>query len=338
MRPYIICLTALMIAGCSAGSSNALAPNPALPQDASRISQHHVLRTLNHYSCPATGAIVYVSDLNNDVINVYKGDLAGQPPCGQIGSRSSLSGPGELFVQPSSHDLYVANSGFPKVEVFHRGRINPYNSYVDQSHQPVQFQGAAVTSDGTLIANNDCSLSTWTLGSNGGTFVGFFEKKNCQESYSTAIAVDKNDTVYYDGMIGGFFNPYPAVFTVSCPRGNCGTQHKVEGLRPVLLYGPQGMAFDGAGDLLVTVNGNYPIGSTLPDGSTGETFALPNPIPKVFHISGYPEGMAINQGSDRWFVALTYGGAAEYSYPSGQFIGSVPANANGYMDGVAVDQ
>lgn len=54
---------------------------------------------------------MYVSDYNNDVINVYKGNLAGQAPCGHIGSHATLSAPDGLFVQVKTHDLYVANRG-----------------------------------------------------------------------------------------------------------------------------------------------------------------------------------------------------------------------------------
>jgi hypothetical protein len=313
MRGVIFVFTALVAAGCSIGGPLAIAPKPASQQSLARI-----------YTCPAKGSIVYVSDYNNDVINVYKGNLAGQAPCGQIGSHATLSAPDGLFVQVKTHDLYVANRGVTSVKVFHRGQLVPYNTYIDQSYQLVQLMDATVAKDGTLIATSiDCTLSTWIVGPNGGTFVGNFMMKHCQPSYPTYVAADKSDTIYYDGQVGGMFNPHAALFSVSCPLGACGAQTRFLWDVPTFSY-PTGMAFDAAGDLLVT-NGQ------------GDTFELPNPKPKFFHMAIPGDGMAINVGDDHWFVAADTMGAAEYSYPDGALIGTVPANLNGYMAGVAVD-
>jgi len=176
MRQYIIYFAALLVAGCSGDGFSAVAPKSAPPQDVARNHSQHIGLTDIQYSCPATGPIVYVSDYTNSVINVYKGDLKSQLPCGQLGSRSTLSGPSGLYVQTATHDLYVANGGISSIAVFHRGHNNPYNSYLDRSHGYVHFQDVTVAKDGTLIANSDCSLSTWILGPNGGTLGTLVER------------------------------------------------------------------------------------------------------------------------------------------------------------------
>ena len=85
------------------------------------------------------------------------------------------------------------------------------------------------------------------------------------------------------------------------------------------------MAFDAAGDLLVT------------DGSA-DTFELPNPKPSTFPMVGGGQGMAINARDNHWFIADFYDGAAEYSDPNGGLIGQVQVNpSNGAAAGISVD-
>jgi len=74
----------------------------------------------SRYSCPATGPLKYVSDGRDHAIDVFAGRFAGQAPCAQL-ALSSLQNPQGLFVNPGTHDLYVANTGAGDVIVFHRG-------------------------------------------------------------------------------------------------------------------------------------------------------------------------------------------------------------------------
>ena len=63
-----------------------------------------------------------------------------------------------------------------------------------------------------------------------------------------------------------------------------------------------------------------------------------NPTPVSFPLIGEPTGMAINKLDHHWFVAdARNDNAAEYSYPRGKLIGTVPGNPNGIPQGVAVD-
>ena len=277
-----------------------------------------------YYSCPATGPLKYVSDLNNSVIDVYAGKFAGQAPCGQI--TSALLQPYGIYVKGSTHDLYVANSNGNNVLVFHRGQTAPYNVYTDPTGQTVA--DVTVAADGTVIASNLYlangsevpSISTWIGGPNGGTFVGNFPMPNSQ--IGLYITARRNGTTYYDDTER---TGKRVLWSVSCPTGKCGTPTQVA----ISAQGPFGLGVDGTGDIL------------LNDGQTGtaDTFELPNPSPSIFPLGSYPYAMAINPLNHHWFAADPMDDdAAEYSYPSGDLIGTVSPTSGGLFGaGIAVD-
>jgi len=294
------------------------------------ISSRTDQRMASHYSCPATGPIKYASDSRNNIINVYVGRFAGQAPCGQI--TSGVVAPQGLYVKIDTHDLYVANMGGFNVLVFHRGQTTSYNTYTDPG---VQFTNdVAVAKDGTIIASNQRqrkaggelgSVSTWIGGPNGGKFVGTYPMTNDEQG--GFVTVRMNGTVYYndfDATTG-----HGALWSLSCPAGVCGAQTRVAG---VSLRSPGGMVFDPRDDLLA-VNSDLSVHK-----STADTFELPNPKPKTFALVGIPFGMAINELDDHWFVADPQNNdAAEYLYPSGKLVGTVPGNLGGDLIGIAID-
>jgi hypothetical protein len=276
-------------------------------------------------ACPATGPLAYVSDFNDSVINVYAGNFAGQAPCAQL--TSHLHSPSGLYVDAATHDLYVANRN--DVRVFHRGQTAPYNSYTDPTSRQ-KISDVVVTSDGTVVASNvhqvsgpeKGSLSTWRSGPHGGKFVGNFPMTNDYEGmYVTA---KRNGMIYYTDL--DKTTSRGALWRVSCPAGACGAETQVAG---VSFQFPGGMVFDSTDDLLVTEE----------SGGTADTFELPNPMPMRFQLQGYPTGMAISSRDRHWFVADSDNNdAAEYAYPSGVLIGTVPGNSPaGYLIGMAVD-
>ena len=303
-----------LFAGCSGRTSLAVSPIAELSLYV-RTGTH----IIGHYACPAMGSIVYVSDATNSIINAYTGEFAGQAPCGQIFSRS-LGRPIGLYVQSASHDLYVANEFGHDILVFQRGQTTAYNSYVDPTGQfPVDV---TVAGDGTVIAvDSDCNILTWIGGPSGGRFVGSFPITNC--ALGSFVSVNNSGTVYFDDFVGSKL--HGALGKLSCPAGACGPQTQIKG---VSLHSPQGLAFDALGDLLLT------------DAHAGsaDTFELPNPKPSAFPLAGKPQGMAINARNNCWFIADGNRGAAEYLYPSGVLVGTVPVNpSNGDAAGIAID-
>jgi hypothetical protein len=92
------------------------------------------------------------------------------------------------------------------------------------------------------------------------------------------------------------------------------------------------MVFDDTGDLLA----NDP--DLVNRIASADTFELPNPQPSNFPLPCCPLGMAINDLDHHWFVAdASNNDAAEYLYPSGKLVGTVPGIPEGEMIGIAVD-
>jgi hypothetical protein len=220
----------------------------------------------------------------------------------------------------------VANDADHNVLVFHRGQTTAYNTYTDPTFEdPVDV---TVAKDGTVIASNlerphfaiQGSISTWVGGPNGGTFVGNFPMtKGNPGQY---VTVQKNGTVYFDDLVGQ--TNFGELWFVSCPAGACGAQTQVAG---VSFNVPGGLASDDTNDLLA--NNGF---------GQADTFELPNPNPKTFPLVGAPIGMAINELDHHWFVTDTNNNdAAEYLYPSGKLVGTVPGNQYGDLMGIAVD-
>jgi hypothetical protein len=332
----------MLLAACSGGGPSAFAPKPASPQSgapflAGRIPDvynpfarlnitarngHHII---GRYACPATGPVKYVSDAANNVIDVFSGKFAGQAPCGQITTGVAL--PWGMYVKASTHDLYVANSGDFNILVFHRGQTTPYNTYTDPTGQVTI--DVTVANDGTIIASNVTSqngrqagsLSTWIGGPNGGTFVGNFLMTNDIVGYT--VTVQKDGTIYYNDIDNTIHRG--VLWSLKCPAGACGAQSQVAG---VSFAFPGGMGSDDAEDLLA-------IDQTA---ATADTFELPNPSPSTFPLAGNPVFMAINELDHHLFVTDTLNhDTAEYSYPGGKLIGTVPGNPNGNPIGVAID-
>jgi hypothetical protein len=315
---FVAIAAAAMFAGCSSHGTSAIAPAPVSPASTRHLASFN--------SCPATGSLKYVSDAFYNDISVYVGSFAGQQPCGVIAS-TALNNPTSLYVQPATHDLYVANQRGHDVLVFHRGQTDPYNTYTDPSGQLPN--DVTVAGDGTVLVANYTnpsqsekgSISTWLGGPNGGTFVGNYpETHSYQGAY---IAVKNNGTVYFDDVDRHILQGF--VWFLSCPAGVCGAQHRVPGM--VLKY-PGGMTFDKTGDLLM-------IDSMAP---TADTFELPNPNPSTFPISGFPLAMAISKDLRHMFVINAYHkNAEEYSYPDGALVGAVSGPQNSILAGIAVD-
>jgi hypothetical protein len=334
-----VAATITLLAGCT--GSSPVAPNPAPLQGRVRSTLGHSAvnpfgalniddavghNTKGFYACPATGPIEYLSEATDSVVSVYAGKFAGQAPCGQMAG--GLNGADGLYVDPKTHDLYVANSNRYNIFVYHRGQTTPYNVYTDPTGQIVV--DVTVAEDGTVIASNEVdvhaaeygSLSTWHGGPNGGTFVGNFPMKDPE--FGWFLTARENGVVYFDEVHGS------PLWFVSCPAGACGVQTRVRGAS---FHQANGLATDASGDLLVTE-----AGCCLGGPGRADTFELPNLSPSTFALAGNPAGMAINKLNSHWFVADPYNNdAAEYTYPNGRLIGTVPGIPYGSVFGIAVD-
>jgi hypothetical protein len=307
-----VATAAALLAGCAGVS--AVTPKPKVPQA--------VVHSILNDTCPAKGPIEYVSDDAEYVgVFVYAGNFAGQASCFHI--TAGLHGAQGLYVQPVTHDLYVANTGNQNIQVFHRGETVPYNTYPIRYHSVTDV---TVANDGTVIAIHGAGISTWVGGPHGGTFVGTFPLKDHPQA--DWVTAQGNGSIYYD-----FLNPTThrgELWTLECPAGHCHRGTQVAG---VTLQYPEGMEFDSKGDLLVVSRDVNQINNTL------NTYELPNPSPSTLPLlPGWPTGVAISETDHHLFVvdAINHD-AVEYSYPNGQLIGTVQDNSGGYPIGVAVD-
>ena len=228
-------------------------------------------------------------------------------------------------MKAASHDLYVANANGENIQVFHRGSTMPYNVYVDPSGQ--YPRDVTIAKDGTLIASNlygprqaGGSISTWITGPKGGIFVGNFRMPNSSQGES--VTVKKNGTVYYSDV--DIPTNRGVVWSLSCPLGACGPPIQVAG---VSFNRAGGMDIDNTGDLVII--DTY--------GLRVDTFELPNPNPFSFPLQlNHPTYMALNKLNYHLFVAdYVNNVAAEYLYPSGVLVGTVPGSGRAF--GIAVD-
>ena len=311
IRLLSIAAAIAMIAACAGADTSATALKP--------LSLHGGAQPLvvdipnvSHHACPATGPIEYVSGDSTNLIDIYAGDFVGQQPCDQISW--TFKQPSAFFVDVKTHDLYVANTAGFDILVFHRGATMPYNTYTDPDPNGQYPGSVVVASDGTVIACNfnaskgpeHGSLSTWIGGPSGGTFVGNFPMTDY--GGGRFMAINSHDTIYYTDS--EYLGPI-VLWSVTCLAGRCGPQSQSVGVK---FRDPYEMAFDADGDLVVD--------DTQP--SLLETFELPNPNhTSSFAVTG--AGLALDAlGGHVFTVDGGIKPPAEYSYPSGTLIGTVP--------------
>ncbi|HEY5095724.1 MAG TPA: hypothetical protein VII69_11460 [Candidatus Eremiobacteraceae bacterium] len=329
-----------LISGCAEGS--VIAPKPPTSQEHERSLMDRIPATLsplgmlkvnmhtgNHFvtfdTCPATGNIEYISDFNNSVISIYKGNFAGQTPCGQL--TAGLVNPQGMFIRGSSHELYVANTGGEDVLVFRRGATSPVKTYSDPSGQfPADV---TIAKDGTVIASNIFSdsggrgsISTWHLN---GTFVGNFKMVNDLQGVS--VTVQKNGTLYFDDVDSG--TRQGLLWTGSCPLGACG-KFTSTGAKTAF---PGGLRSANGEEVVQVDQGTDAFTGTL---ITYQSF--PKGVSCLIVGASDPVSIDIKKEEKDVFYAdadLNVGG--EIAYPSCAAVGTVPGNPNGLPIGAAAD-
>jgi hypothetical protein len=328
-----------LLAGCSNGS--AVAPTSAAIQGhrylamsgriPSVLNPIGMLR-LNHTgtpshkvsfdTCPATGPIVYVSDLNNSIINIYKVPFASQTPCGQLTASSGLVNPIGMIVR--HHDLFVANASGFDVFAFHRGETMPYITYTDPTCGGELPDDVAVSNDNYVFATNansfgcNGSLSIWHKQS--GILVGNIP--NPVGAASLFLTIQKDGTLYYT-------DSSPALYRGSCAGGVCGA------------FTNTGATFAFPGGIRSADDEDVVLDDqSAPGGGALLTYEPPDfSSPGVCTIRGSdPVGFDISRRQQQAFVAdAGLNKVLEVSYPDCKLIGTVPGNAGGLLVGVAKD-
>ena len=284
----------------------------------------HPIKSFNR--CPAAGPIVYMSDFNFGIVNIYTVPFAGQEPCGAISG--TLVNPQGLFVG-RNHDLYVASSGSGNVQVFHRGHSKPYNIYTDTINGE-QFPGdVTVAKDGTVIASNliqadykeGGSISTWHEGPHGGIFVGNFPMVNAYPGMF--VTVQKDGTLYFDDVDAT--TGQGPIWKGKCPLGACGA-FKATG---AIAAFPGGLRSVDDEDVVQLDQTGLTL-TTFEHFPTGNSCSLSD--------ESDPVGFDINRPEHHVFIAdanLNVG--VELTYPGCVLIGTVPGIIAGAPVGIAKD-
>lgn len=326
-----------LLAGCAGGP--ALTPKPFVSHSYVRSPMTRIpaavgpLGMLNvhptagqHFkgfdTCPATGPIEYISDFNNNVIEIFAGNFAGQAACGQI--TDTLQSPQGLFVGANSN-LYVANTGAGNILEFKRGATTHFATYTDPTGQyPVDV---TVAHDKTVIASNllkqdgsaTGSISTWKKS---GTFVGNYPMVHDLEGLFLTVQAD--GTLYYndiDATLG-----QGLLWTGSCPAGVCGkfTSTGAFSVFPGGLRSAQSESVVQIDQILLTV-------------TTFQSF--PNFTFCVIIGNGIlgPVGMDINKSRHHLFYGDSGGVGGEVAYPKCTAIGTVPMQPGALPIGAASD-
>ena len=338
-----------LLAGCS--SNSPIAPKFSIPQGRVvsamgripvpvgpigllKVNTHTGRHFASFNACPQTGTLVYVSDYNNSVIDIFSGaSFHGQAPCGQLTSSNGLNGPEGMFVK--SGNLYVANTLAGDVRAYHRGAHSPFKTYTDPGGQfPVDV---TIAQDNTVIASNIFkqdgsnrgSISTFKIG---GAFVGNFTMINDIEGLF--VTVQKSGTVYFNDLDTTLGTGL--LWTGSCPAGACGTFTKVPAATQAMF--PGGLRSTRNDSHLTQIDQmNTPmlIDYTLPAFSDQTC-----PIPGVVDPVG--DDINFSQHHFYWADAVSNNaGEMTYATPlSGGCVlkGTVPGNAGGMPIGVAVDR
>jgi hypothetical protein len=328
----------VLLVGCSGGS--AIAPKPSTPQGHGRSLMDRIpialsplgmlkvnFNTGHHFTsfdrCPALGAIEYISDYQNSVVNIYSGKFAGQRPCGQLSGHGLAQVEG-MFVEGSTHDLYVANASGEDVVVFHRGATSPFKTYTDPTGQvPVDV---TVAKDGTVIASNifssgseNGSISTWH---HNGIFVGNFPMVNAFQGQF--VTVQKDGTLYLndkDQTSGSGL-----LWTGSCPHGACGAFTSTGATTAF----PGGLR-SADGEDVVQVDQLATTLTTYESFPTGTSCVIPG--------AAEPAGIDIKKKQHHLIYAdIINNVGVEIDYPSCATVGTVDGNPGGIPVGAAADE
>jgi hypothetical protein len=334
-QAFVVATALVALAGCTGGP--AVAPKPTTPQDHSSWMMGRVpiavgtyaLRAVHvnhahHYksfdACPSTGAIEYISDFNNSVIDIYKGKFAGQGPCGQLAPTGLLNPQG--MVVDKLHNLYVSDTGNGNILAFHRGKTAPFRTYTDSTNGSQLPVDVSVSNDGVVFATNIFNPNTGigsisTFNQATGALIANYSNPN--GSFDYYITVQKNGTVYWD-------DNGPTLWTGSCPLGVCGSFTSV----------PPPFAFPG--ELKSADHEDVVILSGDSTGETLTTYEPPNFV--TGNACELGNNGAVSFDIDKFDKHVFYddaNGAVEIRYPSCTAVGKVSLSSGALFIGIAVD-
>jgi hypothetical protein len=248
-----------------------------------------------------TTPVVYISDFNNAVVNVYSQKGQNQSPIGQI---TGLSSPAGLAVAKNG-DLFVYNYGNSTVTAYHRGASTPFETLTGS-----QGYGLAVDLHENIYATN------FQNSGNGSTINVYAAGSTTPTSSLTdplvgglqSIAVDAEGSVFVIGFNYTYFRFEVDEF----PKGSS----KAKALPIPLRYFQGSPNFDG---LAVNDSNKRLIveDSNISPSPTVSVYAPPYRIFPVsrFSFTGWAPAIALSKaGTDVWLA----NDSASQNLPEGQ--------------------
>ncbi|HEY5095375.1 MAG TPA: hypothetical protein VII69_09690 [Candidatus Eremiobacteraceae bacterium] len=332
-----------LLAGCSSGSAIApigsalqghhsvmnsgRIPAAVSPSTLLKVQQFgtHPNNKVGFNACPAAGTLIYMSDFNLGVVNIYKGgNTSPLVLCGQL---TGLANPQGMIVKAGN--LYVANTGGLDVLAFHRGATTPFITYTDPSCSGQFTVDVTVSSDNIVYASNifggscEGSISAWNK--NSGALIGNMQNPDGNETFF--LTIQNNGTMYYDDPTG--------LFKQTCTAGSCNSNSNTG----ATFTFPGGVRSEDGEDLALDDQGN---GSTTGPVTTFEPPAFGSG--GVCNHAGTDDvSFDVNHSQHHMFLAdagLDQLTELKYTNTTGACApkGSIAGNTSGLPIGVAVDR
>lgn len=190
-------IASLALASCAGGALSPGAPNagdqvrssPGAPRALGHKVPHAPKHPRLNTSTFPSGALLFISDYGNDVVDVYSQTGPNQAPAAQL---SGLEGPDGIAVAPNG-DVYVSNWDNNLVSVFHKHQRTAYESLsaVDTSYGGTDV---AIAPNGTVyVGNLESQIQVFAGGATSPTST--LTDPNINSSY-LSVAADANGNVF----------------------------------------------------------------------------------------------------------------------------------------------
>jgi DNA-binding beta-propeller fold protein YncE len=247
--------------------------------------------------------IVYVSQHDNNAIQLYKQNGMNQSPAGAL--TQGLINPSGLFVA-SDHLLYVANTGASNILVFKRGSLVPIRTLNDPQEFPLDV---AVDTDGTVYASNvfdtfgrPGSVTVWAPGATNPT---------------RTLVVPNNSRVLFCALSSSHNLFVNYIDKATSSGAMVRYKHGSGGALPTAIVSPfpGGIEFDQFGHLAALDQDHVNLtGYQVPNG----------PLIFTFPTMGDPLAIALTKTREFVYVSDASNGAVyQYVYPTGTLVDTI---------------
>jgi len=246
--------------------------------------------------------LVYVSDNNDNLVDIFDARGQNQQPIGQI--TSGISGPYGAATDESGN-LYVANSN-NTLTVYPPGSTSPSVTYTQGLSLPI---GVVVHGDGRVYVGNLDGLNVVEYPKGSTTPDRTISFSSLEGNSPFGLALDSSGNLFVAAL--GF----PNAQAYEVPRKSSTPQDL--GINTIVVM--HGIAIDRAGNVLIANQGGASV-EIFPPGSTSPSMTITDGLEQPLLI-------ALNNKQSRLYVGdagITGNGTVRvYSYPAGLLIDTI---------------